>query len=76
MENEYNVVDINGIEYTEIDRVNDNGRIYVLLSNLDNNKDFCIKLLINENGVEYLDALSDREEFHKAFKLFADAIMN
>ena len=43
-EKEYNVITLeNGIEYTEIDRINFNNNCYVVLSNLDDPSDFCIR---------------------------------
>lgn len=70
-EKEYNVVTLdNGIEYTEIARLNDNNNTYVLLSNLDDSEDFCIKKLIKNNNIEQVIALDSVSEFDKLFALF------
>ena len=60
-EKEYNVITLeNGIEYTEIDRINFNNNCYVVLSNLENLLD------------GYKDAFENREEFNNVLKLFND----
>lgn len=70
-EKEYNVVTLdNGIEYTEIARLNDNNNTYVLLSNLDDSEDFCIKKLIKNNNIEQVIALDSVSEFDKLLALF------
>jgi hypothetical protein len=72
-EKEYNVITLeNGIEYTEIDRINFNNNCYVVLSNLDDPSDFCIRRLINDNNQEYIVGLENREEFNNVLKLFND----
>ena len=71
-EKEYNVVTLNnGTEYTEIARLSDNNNTYVLLSNLDDNDDFCIKKVIKDNGIEQVVALESASEFDRLFALFA-----
>lgn len=70
-EKEYNVVTLNnGTEYTEIARLNDNNNTYVLLSNLDDTEDFCIKKLIKNNGIEQVVALDSASEFDRLLALF------
>lgn len=64
------------IEYTEIDRINYNHNIYVILSDLDNPNDFCIKKLINENNYEYVVELNTKEEFNNVLKIFTDKYTN
>ena len=74
---EYNLVTLdNGVEYTEICRLDNDGMVYILLSNLDNPNDFCIKRVINNDGNEYIEGLKDKEEFQKLFKLFTDKMIN
>ncbi len=68
---ESNVVTLsNGIEYTELYRIIDNGNTYVLLADLENPKKFCIKKVINKNGKEFVSGLKDRAEFDKVMELF------
>ena len=64
------------IEYTEIDRVNYNHNTYVILSDLDNPNDFCVKKLINENNYEYRIELNNKEEFNNVLKIFIDKYTN
>ena len=64
------------IEYTEIDRVNYNHNTYVILSDLDNPNDFCVKTLINENNYEYIIELNNKEEFNNVLKIFIDKYTN
>jgi len=72
-EKEYNVITLeNGIEYTEIDRINFNNNCYVVLSNLDDPSDFCIRRLVNDNNQECIVGLENREEFNSVLKLFND----
>ncbi len=64
------------IEYSEIDRVNYNHNTYVILSDLDNPNDFCVKKLINENNYEYIIELNNKEEFNNVLKIFIDKYTN
>ena len=64
------------IEYSEIDRVNYNHNTYVILSDLDNPNDFCVKKLINENNYEYIIELNKKEEFNNVLKIFIDKYTN
>ncbi len=71
-EKECNVVTLeNGIEYTEIDRINDDNKTYVILSNADNPKDFCIRKLIKENNEDYIVGLDNDEEFDRIYDIFS-----
>ena len=72
MEKECNVVNLDGIEYTEIHRLENNGNTYVLLSNLDNPTDFCIKKLGVKNGESYIRGLSSEEEFNEVLRLISE----
>lgn len=70
VEKEYNVVVLeNGVEYTEIKRVNDNGNTYVFLANLDKDDDFCVRKLIKKNNEDYIVGLDSKEEFDRVFGL-------
>ena len=71
-EKECNVVTLeNGIEYTEIDRINDDNKTYVILSNTDNPKDFCIRKLVKENNEDYIVGLDSDEEFDRIYDIFS-----
>ncbi len=71
MEKDYNVVILDGVEYTEIDRLKHNNNSYILLSNLDNPRDFCIKKVIIDNNEEYAVQLDSEEEFRDILNLIA-----
>lgn len=51
----------NGIEYTEIDDLIYNNTRYVLLTNVDNVKDSCIRKIRVDNDKSYISRLSDNE---------------
>lgn len=76
-EKEYNVVTLeNGIEYTEIYRINCDGNTYVFLSNLDNPEDFCIRKLVVNNQKEQIIGLDNRNEFDRVLALFTESYLS
>lgn len=62
----------NGIEYTEIDELVHNNTRYVLLSNVKNVKDSCIRKIEVEDDEEYLCRLEDDNEFNVVLDLFIE----
>ena len=76
MEKECNVVTFDGVEYAEIHRLENKGNTYVLLSNLDNPTDFCIKKLIRKDGEPYIRGLSSEEEFNEILQLISEEFKN
>lgn len=60
----------NGIEYTEIDSLVYDNNKYVLLSNIKNVKDSCIRKITIENNEEYVCRLEDDKEFDVILNLF------
>ena len=60
----------NGIEYTEVDNLVHNGIKYILLSNIKNAKDSCIRKISLDNNVEYVCRLEDDNEFELVLNLF------
>ena len=72
MEKECNVVTLDGTEYTEINRLEKDGNTYVLLSNLDNPTDFCLKIVIKKDGTDYINGLRSEEEVNQILKLMAE----
>ena len=76
-EKEYNVVTLeDGVKYTEIDRIEDDNKVYVFLSNVDNPEDFCVRKLIEQDGSECIIGLDNREEFDRVFNLFTKKYNN
>ena len=62
----------NGVEYTEIDKLVCDNIEYVLLSNIKNVKDSCIRKIEIENEEEYLCRLDSPSEYEKILKLFVE----
>lgn len=62
----------NGIEYTEVDDLIYNDTKYILLSNVKNVKDSCIRKLTVENNEEYLSRLDNDNEFEMILDMFLE----
>lgn len=62
----------NGVEYTEIDELVYNNNKYILLSNIKNVKDSCIRKLEIEDDEEYLCRLDNQKEFNEVLNLFVE----
>lgn len=72
-EKEYNVITLeNGIEYTEVDKLIVDDTEYLILSNLDDPKDFCIRKLIVKDNEKYITGLDNDDEFDKVYKQLQD----
>lgn len=54
-----------GNKYTITTKVNDNSIDYVLLNNINDAEDFCIRKIINENGESFIVGLDSKEEFDR-----------
>ena len=66
-----NVVTLeNGLEYAEVDYLVYNDIKYVLLSNIKNVKDSCIRKISIEDSKEFLARLDDDREFDIILELF------
>ena len=61
----------NGEEYNEVKRIVYNDDTYVLLSNVLNDSDICIRKLKKENNEEFMYRL-DKDEFDTILKIFAE----
>jgi len=62
----------NGIEYTEVDDLIYNNTRYILLSNVKNVKDSCIRKISIEDNKEYLSRLDNEREFDTILDLFLE----
>lgn len=62
----------NGVEYTEVDGLVYNNTKYILLCNIKNVKDSCIRKLSIEDNEEYLCRLEDEKEFDIILDLFME----
>ena len=62
----------NGVEYTEVDDIMYNNIKYILLSNINNVKDSCIRKISVIDKEEYVCRLKDENEFEKILNLFLE----
>lgn len=76
MEKDCSVVTLNGVEYTEVKRLEYKGNTYVILDNLDKVTDFCIKKLIKKDGSDFITGLESEEEFNEVLALVATEFKN
>ena len=60
-----------GFEYELIDTLEHDGTKYYLLSEVDNDKNICIRKIIEENTLEYFSLLND-EEFDIIYEKFVE----
>lgn len=58
-----NVTNINGKDYIEVDTIDVNGIKYVYLSNENDDKDYLILRVVNDNGKDFYDKIESDEEF-------------
>lgn len=61
----------NGIEYTEVDMLDYNNNKYLLLTNINDVKDSCIRKLLIEDNKEYVCRLDDKE-FDDVLNMFVE----
>lgn len=59
------------VRYAIITEIEINNIKYVYLTNLNDDKDFCIRKVIEENGQQMLIGLNDKTEFELALLYFA-----
>ncbi len=69
MEQSYSVILENGEKYTKLNSVMYNNIEYLLLSNIANIKDVCIRKIIKENDKEYICRLENKE-LDEVLKIF------
>lgn len=62
----------NGIEYTEVDDIVYDNVKYILLSNINDVKDSCIRKIIILNNEEYISKLDSDREFDIVLSLFME----
>lgn len=69
---EVDIIELDGKEYIEIDKIKGYKYTYVFLSNINDDDDFFVRRLVLEDGEYYYDSLEDKFEFEHAMKLFYD----
>lgn len=62
----------NGVEYIEVDKLIYDNNTYVLLSNIKNVKDSCIRKLVIEDNKKYLYKINSNNEFETVLNLFME----
>lgn len=62
----------NGVEYTEVDQLTYNEVRYILLSNVKNVKDSCIRKITVQNDEEFLCRLDSDKEFDMILDMFLE----
>lgn len=73
MKQEYDVIILeDGQEYAVIDEITENNNTYVYLSNLQDEKDFCIRKVAHQGTEEVLIGLDNDEEFNQALMYFTN----
>ena len=73
MEKECDVITLeDGIDYVIVDEIVNEGTKYLYLVNKNDEKDFCVRKLIIEDGEEYVSGLDSTEEFNKTISIFAN----
>lgn len=76
-EEKLNVVTLdNGVEYSEVDRLEYDGNIYAFLTNLNQIKDFCIKKVLKDDNGELVVGLDSEEEFNNILSLFVNKYLS
>lgn len=71
MEKEFEMVTLeDGKEYVIIEEITENDVTYVYLTNVEDETDFCIRKVIDEQTGKMLIGLSDNNEFDKALLYF------
>lgn len=66
----------NNIEYTEIERIEYNNNTYLILSDLENPENFCIRKLKIENNEEFIVGINTKEEFDTILNLFSNKYLD
>ncbi len=65
-----------GIEYTLVDVIEDNGVTYYYLVNENKNYNFRIRKLVMEEQKEFLSGLETEKEFEKAMTIYKEKHKN
>lgn len=76
-EKEYNIVTLeDNLEYAELETIIHNNIEYVLLSEVNNEENFCIRKIKKKNNEEYIVGLDSDEEFDTILKLLTEKYTN
>ena len=58
-------------DYNVMDKIEQNGFTYLLLANVDDDTDICVRKEVIKDGNSYIAMLSNEEELDSVLKLFA-----
>lgn len=72
---EFNAIEIEGIDYVIANEVELNGTKYIHLAEIKNPKNFCIRKIVLIDGREMLAGLDNEQEFDAAFKALVEKIV-
>lgn len=76
-EKEYNIVTLeDNLEYAELETIIHNNIEYVLLSEINDEENFCIRKIKKKNNEEYIVGLDSDEEFDTILKLLTEKYTN
>lgn len=76
-EKEYNIITLeDNLEYAELETISYNNNEYILLSELNNPENFCIRKTKIKNNEEYIVGLDSDEEFDTILKLLTEKYTN
>lgn len=66
---------LNNIEYVIMGTVEIDGSTYVLLTNINDERDFCFRKIIIKNNKAFYSNLDSREEFEKVLVKFTEKML-
>lgn len=70
---EYNVITLeDNLEYAELETITYNNTEYILLSEINNEENFCIRKIKKKDNEEYIVGLDSEEEFDTILKLLTE----
>lgn len=68
---EIEVVTLNDKRYYLMDRIDMDSSVYLILVNVNDEKDLCVRKEVEKEGKKYLVGLSSDEELQRVLKEFA-----
>jgi len=70
-----NTIILNDIEYMVMDTTFIDGNTYTLLTNVNDERDFCFRKTVVKDGKSYYVGLDNREEFEKVLVKFTEKML-
>ena len=69
---EIEIVTLHGNKYYVMDRINQNNEIYIILLNINDDTDLCVRKEVTKDNKKYLAKLKNNEELESVLKEFAN----